>query len=221
MKMSTARTSREGKIFCIGFHKTGTSSLRDALSILGYRVTGPNWTRCDDIASTWPARVKQKVPKYDAFQDNPWPVLFRELDEWYPGSRFILSVRPTEQWLQSAINHFGSEPTPMRQFIYGEGAPLDSPEVYVARYESHIRDVRDYFKGQSRFLEVDVTSVDPWVPICRFLGFPVPSITFPHSNAGTSRLTEKMGDDESVRSQHGLSVRRWAKKQISRRTRRR
>ena len=30
------------KIFCIGFHKTGTKSLGLALGILGYKVTGPN-----------------------------------------------------------------------------------------------------------------------------------------------------------------------------------
>ena len=30
------------EIFCIGFHKTGTSRLAVALERLGYRVTGPN-----------------------------------------------------------------------------------------------------------------------------------------------------------------------------------
>ena len=28
------------KVFCIGFHKTGTTSMRDALNILGYKVAG-------------------------------------------------------------------------------------------------------------------------------------------------------------------------------------
>ncbi|MEL7319154.1 MAG: sulfotransferase, partial [Pseudomonadota bacterium] len=32
-------TARQ-KVFCIGFQKTGTSSLREALTRLGYRVTG-------------------------------------------------------------------------------------------------------------------------------------------------------------------------------------
>ena len=32
---------RDSKVFCIGFHKTGTSSLGAALKILGYKVCGP------------------------------------------------------------------------------------------------------------------------------------------------------------------------------------
>lgn len=30
------------KVFVVGFHKTGTSSLTKALEILGYKVAGPN-----------------------------------------------------------------------------------------------------------------------------------------------------------------------------------
>jgi hypothetical protein len=37
------------KVFCIGFHKTGTTSLRVALELLGYRVTGPNGVQDPDI----------------------------------------------------------------------------------------------------------------------------------------------------------------------------
>lgn len=38
------------KIFCIGFHKTGTKSLGTALDILGYRVCGPVGVKDPDIA---------------------------------------------------------------------------------------------------------------------------------------------------------------------------
>ena len=40
----------KAKVFCIGFHKTGTTSLERALEMLGYRVTGPNNTKDPDIA---------------------------------------------------------------------------------------------------------------------------------------------------------------------------
>ncbi len=42
MKRPTEAEPR-GKIFCVGFQKTGTSTLARALQLLGYSVTGPNF----------------------------------------------------------------------------------------------------------------------------------------------------------------------------------
>ncbi len=45
------------KVFCIGFHKTGTSSLAVALKTFGYRVTGPNGVNnpnTETMQSLWP-----------------------------------------------------------------------------------------------------------------------------------------------------------------------
>ena len=39
------------KVFCIGFHKTGTTSLETALTKLGYKVTGCFGTKDPDIAN--------------------------------------------------------------------------------------------------------------------------------------------------------------------------
>ncbi len=39
------------KVFCIGFHKTGTSSLALALKTLGYRVAGAAGRHDPDIAT--------------------------------------------------------------------------------------------------------------------------------------------------------------------------
>ena len=38
------------KIFGIGFHKTGTTSLAQALKMLGFSVTGPNGINDPNIA---------------------------------------------------------------------------------------------------------------------------------------------------------------------------
>ena len=85
------------KVFCIGFHKTGTTSLKMALKILGYRVTGPNGRHDKNIGRNVEALARRIVPKFDAFQDNPWPIIYRFLDKEYPGSKFILTVRPERQ----------------------------------------------------------------------------------------------------------------------------
>ena len=41
---------KQQKVFCLGFHKTGTTSLGVALGILGYRVSGAFGVNDPDIA---------------------------------------------------------------------------------------------------------------------------------------------------------------------------
>jgi hypothetical protein len=125
------------KVFCIGFHKTGTKSLAEALTLLGYRVTGPNGTKDPDIAKNVNDMAYRLVEQYDAFQDNPWPIIYQALDQHYPNSKFILTMRPTDPWVDSVVRYFGANSTPMRQWIYGAGSPLGNEDIYIRRYEKH------------------------------------------------------------------------------------
>ena len=179
------------KVFCIGFHKTGTTTLEVALKKLGYRVTGSFGTKDPDIAQKVHSLARKKVEKYDAFEDNPWPVLYRELDEWFPGSKFILTRRPAEAWIRSQVKDFASTETPMRRWIYGEdaGCPEGNEDTYVARYERHYREVFDYFRDRpDDLLLMDIPQDARWEPLCAFLDHPVPDEPFPHANkASVSR----------------------------------
>ena len=58
------------KVFCIGFHKTGTTSLELALRKLGYRVTGSFGTKDPDIVGKVYATAYAMVEQFDAFEDN-------------------------------------------------------------------------------------------------------------------------------------------------------
>jgi len=171
------------KVFCIGFHKTGTTSLAVALKMLGYRVTGPNGTRDPDIAEEVHAMADELVQKHDAFQDNPWPVLYRYLDEHYPGSKFIMTIRSPESWIRSQVKDFGLTETPMRRWIYGVGCPEGNEDVYVARYERHNREVLEYFADRpDDLLILDLPKGHGWPELCGFLGLDVPDKPFPHAN---------------------------------------
>jgi hypothetical protein len=192
------------KIFCIGFHKTGTTSMGLALGKLGYRVTGSLGTRDPRIADHVYALVDAMVPRFDAFQDNPWPVLYRYLDEKHPGSRFILTVRSPESWIRSQVRDFARKETPMRQWIYGAGCPAGNEEIYLARYRRHNEEVLAYFANRPKdFLRMDLPAGDGWDKLCAFLGRPVPAEPFPRANpASRSRaiknsvtkwLTERRG----------------------------
>ena len=173
------------KVFCIGFHKTGTTSLEVALRKLGYRVTGSFGTKDPNIAQKVREMARQIAERYDAFEDNPWPILYRELDEWFPGSKFILTRRPADAWIRSQLKDFATTETPMRRWIYGEeaGCPEGNEDVYVARYERHNREVVDYFRDRpDDLLVMDIPRDARWEALCDFLGHPIPAEPFPHAN---------------------------------------
>ena len=173
------------KVFCIGFHKTGTTSLELALKKLGYRVTGSFGTKDPDIASKVHAMAYAMVDQFDAFEDNPWPVLYQELDQRYPGSKFILTRRPAEAWIQSQLRDFASTETPRRRWIYGEdaGCPAGNEDTYIARYERHNHEVLGYFGDRMEDLLIfDLPKGDGWNKLCPFLGCEIPDEPFPHAN---------------------------------------
>lgn len=180
------------KVFCIGFHKTGTTSIKKALKILGYRVTGPNGVKDPDIEKKVVLLADELIEQYDAFQDNPWPIIYKQLDPKYPGNKFILLLRDPEAWIKSQVRHFGRNETPMRKWIYGVGCPEGNEEVYLKRFENHNKEVIEYFKDRPEdLLIMDLSKGDGWEKLCPFLNKDIPVHSFPHANKAGDRERSK------------------------------
>ena len=172
------------KIFCIGFHKTGTTSLGKALSILGLKVKGPFGVHNQTIRNNAFEQALKFIKYYDAFQDNPWPLLYKQLDDAFPQSQFILTLRNPELWYKSALKHFGNQETEMRKWIYGKGSPLNNQELYKNTFTQHNNEVLKYFrKREGDLLILDLDQNFNWEVICNFLECPeIPRVPFPHKN---------------------------------------
>ena len=183
------------KVFCIGFHKTGTTSLGAALSRLGFRVCGAVGVRDPRIAERAQILVEERLGRFDAFRDNPWPVLYAYLDRRCPGSKFILTIRDEDQWFASACHHFGSEDTPMRTWIYGVGHPVGHGQTYKRVFSAHNEAVQRYFSGRrDDLLVMNITEGDGWRELCRFLDLAAPSEPFPKLNQrGTDEIPPLLG----------------------------
>jgi len=189
----------ENKVFCVGFHKTGTTSLSVALKVLGYQVTGPNGVNDPNIDENVLSMAYELIEKYDAFQDNPWPILYKEIDEKYPKSKFILLLRNKDAWIKSVVNHFGQKETPMRKWVYGVGNPEGNEEIYIKRFEQHNADILDYFKNRPNdLLVLEFAKGDGWEKLCPFLGVEIPQIPFPHVNKAIERENKGLINSFSV-----------------------
>jgi hypothetical protein len=173
------------KVFGIGFHKTGTSTLGVALRKLGYKVCGDRLELVDTLIQDDLSSALKLVEEYDAFQDNPWPLLYKELDFRYPNSKFILTLRDERKWIKSVVNHFGKKHTMMREWLYGIGFPEGNEHIYLDRYRKHNQEVLEYFQDRSdNLLVVSWEQGDGWKELCSFLGKPLPDMPFPHVNKG-------------------------------------
>jgi hypothetical protein len=171
------------KVIGIGFHKTGTSTLDLILSKLGYKVLDYRVDLAEDLFKNDFSRIFKLTDSHDAFEDNPWAVLYKELDERYPNSKFIVTTRDEEKWLKSMINHFGDADSEMRRWIYGVGHPKGNEDVFLERYRRHYKEVGEYFKDRpDDIIWVSWGKGDGWEKICSFLSQPIPSIPFPHAN---------------------------------------
>jgi hypothetical protein len=182
----------EKKVFVIGFPKTGTTSLQSALTTLGYKVKGEFGMKDPNISRKVYEMAFRFVEQYDAFEDNPWCVIFKELDKKYPGSKFILTLRPTEPWIKSQVDHFGTTTLPIREWIYGVGYPKGNEDIYKARYERHNKEVLEYFKDRpDDLLVLRLTEGDGWEKLCQFLHKDVPNSDFPQENKAADRKRKR------------------------------
>ncbi len=194
----------------MGFHKTGTTSLAVALNKLGYRVTGPNGIDDPSIENNVLPMAYDLVEQFNAFQDNPWPIIYKEVDAKYPGSKFILMLRDTDSWIKSQVRHFGHGETPMRKWTYGVGCPEGNESVYIKRFEDHNNEVLNHFKNRPQdLLVMDLAEGHGWDELCPFLGVDIPKIAFPHANKASDRTKKNTSNKHE-----------WLKQSISRVTRR-
>ena len=177
-------------MFGIGFHKTGTTSLGAALAALGYATCDGARALREAVGHHEMMRllhenqlepIMRVAEHYDGFTDNPWFILFRELDRRFPGSKFILTVRDERRWLASAVRYFGESESDLRAWIYGSSRPVGHEQRWTERYREHIAQVKAHFRHRpDDLLVVDWEQGGGWDDLGRFLRRTAPSRPFPH-----------------------------------------
>ena len=182
------------KVFCLGLSKTGTSSLSEALNLLGIKTMHyPH----DEQTYQALRSGNYRLPILEEFQglaDIPVAPYYAQFDACYPDSKFILTLREKESWLRSCEMHWQLmgdwlENFPdfksMQEFVSAStyGTVGFSRERFSFVYDLHVRNVSEYFKARSNdFLLLDICGGEGWEKLCSFLGVAVPDLPFPHAN---------------------------------------
>ncbi len=184
------------KVFGIGLSRTATTSLHEALGILGLRSF--HWVFQPE------KRILRLEDAYfcDAITDINAAFCFETLARMFPKAKFIYTSRPIDSWERSIVRHYGA-PTPqqlkrrmMRTPVSDAPAPapLKHALLYHAihhglytehqnwkdAYVAHERAVKSFFGASPRLMEFDIFERnDGWNKLCRFLGKPVPHVPYP------------------------------------------
>lgn len=201
-----------GKVFCVGRNKTGTTSIEQALSSLGYRFSVQNQGELllDDWIRRDFRRIVELARGAEAGQDIPYslPYTFQALDAAFPGSKFILTLRDSpEQWYDSLVRFHaqlmrceGRLPTAAdlkklpyltpgwlyraQRTIYGvDDEHLYDPDIYMRHYAVHAYTVTEYFRHRpGQLLVLNVADPEAMQQLCGFLGIEFSGQDMPHLN---------------------------------------
>ena len=189
-------TRLHNKIFGVGLARTGTTSLHEAMLLLGHVSAPDSLPLLDGIDLDF-------LRAHDAFFDNPIPFRYQALDTVCPNSKWIVTQRPVDDWLASI------------EWLYGPGIARLSPSVREigdrvhrqlygsdrfdetrlrAIYERHYGDLAEWVQGR-RHAWIHVEQGLGWAPICDLLDVAVPDFDFPHvnrrKNYGLGRLRSR------------------------------
>ena len=182
------------KVFVIGLSRTGTTSLHEALQILGY--SSLHWKSA--LTGALPDDVD--IALYDAFGDINISAHFAELAARFPDSRFIFTGRELGSWTRSVSAHYEnfcgvSAPSELRRpehaGHFGGRVGVIHDALYSCHssweeaYVAHQRRVDAVFADQpDRLLRMTLANGDGWPELAGFLDRAVPDVAFRHSNAG-------------------------------------
>ncbi|TIV38339.1 MAG: sulfotransferase family protein, partial [Mesorhizobium sp.] len=180
-----------------GFGRTGTDSMREALTMLGF---GPCHHMSEVMGHAkqkrlWRALARGEAPDwaqlfagYKSCVDWPSAFYWRELIEAYPQARVILTWRSPESWWESfektllpAIAGSTDQESLgialVANQVFG-GRPQDRAHA-IAVYRDNVEAVLNTVPAERLLVH---KLGDGWAPLCSHLGVPVPEESYPARN---------------------------------------
>ena len=209
---ATIKAWGKPKIFCVGLNKTGTTSLMKEMLLQDFAVG--NQRQAELLFDDWVKRDFKRISRYcrtaEFFQDAPfsYPYTFIAMDQAFPNSKFILTIRDNaEAWYSSLIRFHGKlwgngniPPTaddlknatyidkgrPYRTRFMVHDVPENDPykkDAMLTYYHTHNNMVIDYFRHRpDDLLVINIKNAEDYPRFCRFIGREPERNGFPWEN---------------------------------------
>lgn len=196
-----------------GYPRTGTSSLRDALDLLGL---GPCYHMSDvffhpEHTPYWIAAAEGRPVNWDtlfagygATTDAPSCFFYRQIAAHWPQAKVILALRDPESWycstqetvLSAQLQNNVGLPPELSEMLHAikfhpDDASSHDKAAMIARFNAHNDEVRRVIAPE-RLLIYDVK--EGWDPLCAFLGASIPDAPFPRTNTTADFRKDILGE---------------------------
>lgn len=173
----------ENKIFCIGLPKTGTTSFASSLQKEGYNLIGWPWNS-ETIKELKMGNFNLSILKScDGLQDMIPAIYYKEIYNFYPNSKFVLTTREKKEWLLSCDNWWKKQKlNTFEKYNSSEnlrflkpslfGTYFYSQERFSNVYDTHRREVEHFFsnkKNQLLILPLELSDHDKALKVNNFL----------------------------------------------------
>lgn len=185
------RPVKPTKIVGVGLPKTGTTTLGYCFRRFGFKHRTFDMDLALQVKRNHLNQALKEAEKYEAFEDWPWFLIYRELDQRFPNSKFILTLRKdTATYVTSLKGHHNREGIREPGFVkphywdevFGVEPAQWDYQKSAQRYERHNQAVCEYFGDRINrdLLVVCWENGDGWTELSRFLNKRSPHEPFPH-----------------------------------------
>jgi len=193
------------KIFVLGYNKSGTVSLNQALQILGYDVShtgsGDNFMETLIKLSNnleFGMGILDGIDEYDCYLDYPIyePTIFSHIVIEYPDAKYISLTKNLDDYVDSALRakirdiKNGNKNTWNWLGVGDEEVFRNYPEYQkewvkystTFKHKSNLKHLSN-FGNPENILHMNICDDgDGWKKLCKFLNKEIPNIEFPYEN---------------------------------------
>lgn len=209
------------KLIGAGFGRTGTSSLKAALDMIGF---GPCYHMMEvfqhpDHIPLWQSVVDGNLADlnpilvgYNSTCDWPTCSFYEEQMRVNPDAKVLLTVRDPEMWYESALaTIYPSSTSPdnnadpvragqarfVKKLIWDGhfGGRFQDKAHAIDVFNRHTESVKHRVPAE-KLLVFDVQQ--GWEPLCAFLGIPVPGTPFPRANDRAEFLARRAAPPDPI-----------------------
>lgn len=170
------RDTRNPRVLCVGYRKTGTTSFGKAMRQLGYSHYGYDQDLHQALMRGDLRRCLDLAEHFDSLDDLPWsePLFIDGFRKRFPGSYYVLLEREEAAWVSSHQQYFGEK---------------TSAEEALRAFRTHNATILNLLCDEPNLLRMNICAGEGYEKLCQFLMISDPGLPFPQANAGAKGAT--------------------------------
>lgn len=189
------------KYICIGQPKTGTKTMAKIFNLLNFKVNSnplcfndnDDFIMLDNNISYYTndsiLKCHNNIETFEAFHDYPYSFNYEYINNNFPDSKFILTIRDTDTWFNSLYNYQyipGAVNKKLLKKLYGYNIiSLVNKADVILKYNEYNTNIIKYFSNKpGKLLILDLTKDKIKNKLSSFINIKI-DFEIPHENKQT------------------------------------